>query len=99
MSLDLNKLANKLDEALSNETSETLTKFLNDKRMKNETNKITLTGSSNSVSVTDESNSTTTTICKFEPIQTYQNGSSSKTLPCAKCGKQVWQHPIITYTQ
>jgi hypothetical protein len=37
MSLDLNKLENKLDEALSNETTETLTKFLNDKRMKNET--------------------------------------------------------------
>ena len=36
MSLDLNKLANKLDEALSNETSETLTKFLTDKRMSNE---------------------------------------------------------------
>jgi hypothetical protein len=35
MSLDLNKLASKLDEALSNETSETLTKFLNDKRMTN----------------------------------------------------------------
>lgn len=35
MSLDLNKLANKLDEALSNETSETLTKFLTDKRMSN----------------------------------------------------------------
>jgi len=35
MSLDLNKLANKLDEALSNETSETLNKFLNDKRMSN----------------------------------------------------------------
>ena len=37
MSLDLNKLENKLDEALSNETSETLNKFLNDKRMKKET--------------------------------------------------------------
>lgn len=35
MSLDLNKLANKLDEALINETTETLTKFLNDKRMIN----------------------------------------------------------------
>jgi methylmalonyl-CoA mutase N-terminal domain/subunit len=35
MSLDLNKLENKLDEALSNETSQTLTKFLNDKRMTN----------------------------------------------------------------
>ena len=35
MSLDLNKLANKLNEALSNETTETLTKFLNDKRMSN----------------------------------------------------------------
>jgi hypothetical protein len=35
MSLDLNKLENKLDEALSNETSQTLTKFLNDKRMEN----------------------------------------------------------------
>jgi len=35
MTLDLNKLENKLDEALSNETSQTLNKFLNDKRMKN----------------------------------------------------------------
>ena len=35
MSLDLNKLANKLDEALINETSETLTKFLTDKTMSN----------------------------------------------------------------
>jgi len=35
MSLDLNKLENKLDEALNNETSETLNKFLNDKRMTN----------------------------------------------------------------
>ena len=35
MSLDLNKLANKLDEALIKETTETLTKFLNDKRMSN----------------------------------------------------------------
>ena len=39
MSLDLNKLENKLDEALSNETSETLTKFLNDKRMINKQTK------------------------------------------------------------
>jgi len=99
MSLDLNKLSNKLDEALIKETTETLNKFLNDKRMKNETNKITLTGGSNSVSVNDESNSSTTTICKFEPIQTYQNVGSANTLPCAKCGKQAWQHPIITYTK
>jgi len=35
MSLELHKLANKLDEALSNETTETLNKFLNDKRMEN----------------------------------------------------------------
>jgi len=35
MILDLNKLENKLDEALSNETTETLNKFLNDKRMTN----------------------------------------------------------------
>jgi len=35
MSLDLNKLSNKLDEALIKETSETLSKFLNDKRMEN----------------------------------------------------------------
>jgi hypothetical protein len=35
MSLDLTKLANKLDEALIKETTETLTKFLNDKRMTN----------------------------------------------------------------
>lgn len=35
MSIDLKKLENKLDEALSNETSETLTKFLTDRRMSN----------------------------------------------------------------
>jgi hypothetical protein len=35
MSLDLNKLEKKLDEALNNETTETLTKFFNDKRMTN----------------------------------------------------------------
>ena len=35
MSLDLNKLENKLDEALSKETTETLTKFLTYKRMSN----------------------------------------------------------------
>jgi hypothetical protein len=35
MSLDLHKLEKKLDEALNNETSQTLTKFLNDKRMTN----------------------------------------------------------------
>jgi hypothetical protein len=35
MSLDLNKLENNLDEALIKETTETLTKFLNDKRMTN----------------------------------------------------------------
>jgi hypothetical protein len=34
MSLDLNKLEKKLDEALSNETTETLNKFLKNKRMK-----------------------------------------------------------------
>jgi hypothetical protein len=33
--IDLTKLANKLDEALIKETTEKLTKFLNDKRMKN----------------------------------------------------------------
>ena len=35
MSIDLKKLEHKLDEALSNETTETLTKFLTDKRMTN----------------------------------------------------------------
>ena len=35
MSIDLNKLANKLDEVLKKETTETLTKFLTDKRMSN----------------------------------------------------------------
>jgi len=33
--LDLNKLENKLDAALQNETSESLIKWLNDKRMTN----------------------------------------------------------------
>jgi hypothetical protein len=67
--------------------------------MKNETNKITLTGTTNSALVNDGNNSTTTNICKFEPIQGYQNVGSSKTLPCVKCGKQAWEHPIITYTE
>jgi hypothetical protein len=35
MSLDLNKLASKLDEALSNETSESLNGWLGNKRMSN----------------------------------------------------------------
>lgn len=35
MSLDLNKLENKLDAALQNETSETLNNWLNNKRMTN----------------------------------------------------------------
>ena len=35
MSLDLNKLADKLDSALNNETTETLTKFLTDKMSNN----------------------------------------------------------------
>jgi uncharacterized protein YcgI (DUF1989 family) len=35
MSLDLNKLETELDKALSNETTESLNKFLNDKRMTN----------------------------------------------------------------
>ena len=43
MSLDLNKLENKLDEALSNETSETLNKFLNNKRMTNNKQKTAIT--------------------------------------------------------
>jgi len=42
MSLDLNKLENKLDEALIKETTETLTKFLNDKRMTNNEQQTTL---------------------------------------------------------
>ena len=46
MSLDLNKLENKLDEALSNETSETLSKFLNDKRMENNKSHAFFTGMS-----------------------------------------------------
>ena len=39
MKLDLNKLENKLDEALSNETSETLNNWLDDKRMINKQTK------------------------------------------------------------
>ena len=42
MSLDLNKLSNKLDEALIKETTETLTKFLNDKRMTNNKQQISI---------------------------------------------------------
>ena len=41
MSLDLNKLENKLDEALIKETTETLTKFLNNKRMENNKQQMT----------------------------------------------------------
>ena len=67
--------------------------------MKKETKTITLTGTNNSALVNDGSDTTTTNICKFEPIQTYQNVGSANTLPCVKCGKQAWEHPIITYTQ
>ena len=43
MSLDLNKLANKLDEALIKETTETLTKFLNNKKINmNDTTKTSI---------------------------------------------------------
>jgi len=91
MSLDLNKLENKLDEALSNETSETLTKFLNDKRMKNKTNKITLTSTTNTTATT----TSTTFLCtKF-----ISDESKGANLPrCIKCGKPQYQHPIITPT-
>ena len=37
MSLDLNKLENKLDKALNNETSESLNEWLGNKRMSNTT--------------------------------------------------------------
>jgi len=94
MSLDLNKLANKLDEALINETTETLTKFLNDKRMKNETNKITLTSTTNTTATTASTTSTTFLCTKF-----MLPAISGATEPrCTKCGKFRYQHPIITPT-
>jgi len=92
MSLDLNKLENKLDEALSNETSEALNKFLNDKRMKNETNKITLTSTTNTTATV----TSTTFLCtEFVSDQLFYKG----TLPhCMRCGKPQYQHPIISKT-
>ena len=69
--------------------------------MKNKTIKINGTGTINGVGVlvTHESNTFTSQIHKFEPIQTYPMGSSSNSIICAKCGKQGWEHPIITYTE
>jgi hypothetical protein len=94
MSLDLNKLEKKLNEALSNETTETLTKFLNNKRMKNETNKITLTSMTNTTATTASTTSTTFLCTKF-----MLPAISGATEPhCTKCGKFSYQHPIITNT-
>jgi len=91
MSLDLNKLENKLDEALSNETSEILTKFLNDKRMKNETNKITLTSMTNTTATT----TSTTFLCTKFMLPAISGATEPR---CTKCGKFSYQHPIITPT-
>ena len=69
--------------------------------MKKQTIKINGTGTINGVGVlvNHESNTSTSQICKFEPIQPLQNIGSPKNLPCSKCGKYSWEHPIITYTQ
>ena len=61
MSLDLNKLANKLDEALSNETSESLNEWLGNKRMSN-TIGITWDEYGNPIPLTGETNNTPATI-------------------------------------
>jgi len=92
MSLDLNKLANKLDEALINETTETLTKFLNDKRMKNETNKITLT---NTTATTTSTTTATTFLCNKFTKAAITGATEPR---CTRCGKFSYQHPIITPT-
>ena len=94
MSLDLNKLSNKLDEALIKETTETLNKFLNDKRMKNETNKITLTSTTNTTATTASTTSTT-----FLCTQFIAEDRITTSLPnCIRCGKPQYQHPLISNT-
>jgi hypothetical protein len=91
MSLDLNKLANKLDEALMKETSETLSKFLNDKRMSNKTNKITLTSMTNTTATT----TSTTFLCTKFMLPAISGATEPR---CTKCGKFSYQHPIISNT-
>lgn len=59
----------------------------------------TIKTGSNSVLITDSINPTQTKVCKFEPVLQYQNVGSANIVPCAKCGKQAWEHPIITYTE
>jgi len=92
MSFDLNKLENKLDEALIKETTETLNKFLNDKRMKNETNKITLT---NTTATTTSTTTATTFLCNKFTKAAITGATEPR---CTKCGKFSYEHPIISNT-
>ena len=73
--------------------------------MTNKKIEINLTGtikiSSNNCGIANGGITTTSTanICKFEPVQPDQIVGSANNSPCVKCGKQAWEHPIITYTQ
>jgi uncharacterized protein (DUF2342 family) len=53
MNLDLNKLAHKIDDALVNETSETLKEWLSNKRMTNDKTLSAVSWLANHLSVTD----------------------------------------------
>jgi hypothetical protein len=83
MSLDLNKLENKLDEALSNETSELLNEWLGNKRMSN-TIGVTWDEYGNPLPLTGEINNPDTT---DNTVTTGQNNTGTYPEP-----KQIWLH-------
>ena len=96
MSLDLNKLAKNLDEALSNETSESLNKFLNDKRMKNklkslaENNAESLRSAFQMNDNSPQPNGIECPKCKEElmdsnPMMTLTSNPPKKNVHCPKC--------------
>ena len=80
MSLNLNKLENKLDEALSNETSELLNEWLGNKRMSN-TIGVTWDEYGNPLPLTGENNNPDNT------VTTGQNNTGTYPEP-----NQIWQH-------
>jgi hypothetical protein len=80
MSLNLNKLENKLDEALSNETSELLNEWLGNKRMSN-TIGVTWDEYGNPLPLTGENNNPDNT------VTTGQNNTGTYPEP-----NQIWKH-------
>ena len=83
MSLNLNKLENKIDEALINETSELLNEWLGNKRMSN-TIGVTWDEYGNPLPLTGEINNPDTT---DNTVTTGQNNTGTYPEP-----KQIWLH-------